>query len=179
LNNLGLNLMDEEIPMELTDAQWEVLTPPLPVRKSGPGRKGRPARENRETLEGIFWVLRTGARWKDLPKVFPPYQTCHRRFGEWVDDGTFEKVLKSLAEDLLRRGKLDLSETFIDGTFASAKKGAVMLVKQSAAKGPRSWQLRSALVFLSPSGQQALRRMNPSLSRSRSTRASPRPSPSA
>lgn len=165
--------------MELTDAQWDVLAPLLPKRKSGPGRKGRPPRENRETLEGILWVLRTGARWKDLPKEFPPYQTCHRRFGEWVDDGTFERVLKALAEDLLRRGKLDLSETFIDGTFASAKKGAVTLVKQGAAKGPRSWQLRSALVFLSPSGLLTLRRMKPNSSTPRSTRASPKPSPSA
>jgi len=170
--------MEEETPMELTDAQWAVLAPLFPKRKSGPGRKGRPPRKNREVLEGILWVLRTGARWKDLPKEFPPYQTCHRRFGEWVDNGTWERVLKTLAEDLMRRGKLDLSETFIDGSFASAKKGAVMLVKQSAAKGPRSWQLRSAMVFLSPSGQQVLRRMKSGLSMPRSTLASRKPSPS-
>jgi len=165
--------------MQLTDSQWAVLAPLLPERKSGPGKKGRPPRENRPVLEGILWVLRTGARWNDLPKEFPSYQTCHRRFGEWVDNGTLEKLLKTLAEDLVRRGKLDLSETFIDGSFASAKKGAVMLVKQSAAKGPRSWQLRSALVFLSPFGQQALRRMKSGLSTPRSTPASPKPSPSA
>jgi len=165
--------------MELTDAQWEILAPLLPKGKSGPGKKGRPPRENREVLEGILWILRTGARWKDLPKEFPPYQTCHGRFSNWVDDGTLERVLKTLAEDLARRGKLDLGETFIDGSFASAKKGAVTLVRQSAAKGPRSWQLRSALVFLSPSGQQALRRMRSSSSKRRSTPASPRPSPSA
>ena len=165
--------------MELTDAHWEILAPLLPKGKSGPGKKGRPRRENREVLEGILWILRTGARWKDLPKAFPPYQTCHGRFSEWVADGTWERVLKTLAEDLVQRGKLDLGETFIDGSFASAKKGAVMLVRQSAAKGPRSWQLRSALVFLSPSGQQALRRMRSSSSKKRSTPASPRPSPSA
>lgn len=165
--------------MELSDAQWEILVPLLPKGKSGPGRKGRPRRNNREVLEGILWILRTGARWKDLPKEFPPYQTCHRRFAEWVEDGTVERVLKALAEDLVRRGRLDLGETFIDGSFASAKKGAVMLVRQSAAKGPRSWQLRSALVFLSPSGQQALRRMKFGSSKQRSTLASPKPNPSA
>ncbi|MEE8201375.1 MAG: IS5 family transposase [Candidatus Acidoferrales bacterium] len=111
--------------MELTDAQWEILAPLLPAGKSGPGRKGRRRKNNRDVLEGILWILRTGARWKDLPKEFPSYQTCHRRFAEWVEDGTLERVLKALAEDLVRRGKLDLSETFIDGSFASAKKGAV------------------------------------------------------
>lgn len=165
--------------MELTDAQWEVLAPLLPKGKSGPGKRGRPPIENRAVLEGILWVLRTGARWKDLPSEYPPYQTCHRRFSAWVEQGAMERVLKALAEDLVRRGKLELGETFIDGSFASAKKGAVMLVRQSAAKGPRSWQLRSALVFLSPSGQQALRRMRSSSSTGPSTPASPRPSPSA
>lgn len=163
--------------MELTDTQWEILAALLPAGKSGRGRKGRPRRNNREVLEGILWVLRTGARWKDLPKEFPSYQTCHRRFSDWVDGGTLERLLKALAEDLVRRGKLDLAETFIDGSFASAKKGAVELVQLSAAKGPRSWQLRSALVFLSPFGLEALRRMRSSSSKRRSMRASPKPSP--
>ena len=145
--------------MELTDKQWEFIAPLLPKPRSGPGKKGRPQRNNREVLEGILWILRTGARWKDMPKEFPPYQTCHGRFSAWVEDGTLERILKAIAKALQERGEIDLSETFIDGSFASAKKGAVELVRQSAAKGPRSWQLRSALVFLSPSGLQALRRM--------------------
>ena len=63
--------------MELTDAQWEIIAGLLPKGKSGPGRKGRPRRNNREVFEGILWILRTGARWKDLPSEFPSYQTCH------------------------------------------------------------------------------------------------------
>jgi len=145
--------------MELTDAQWAIIAPMLSAGKSGPGLKGRPRRESRQVLEGVLWVLRTGARWKDLPKEFPPYQTCHRRFSEWVADGTLERLLKALVADLQTRGRIDLSEAFIDGSFASAKKGAVALVQQSEAKGPRSWQLRTAMVFLSPSGLEALRRM--------------------
>jgi|SRR5579863_4026276 len=142
--------------MELTDAQWEIVKPHLDSKVKG---RGRPRRDERQVLEGILWVLRTGARWKDLPKEFPPYQTCHRRFSQWVRDKTLERLLQAIAVDLQARGKIDLSEAFIDGTFASAKKGAVALVKQSEAKGPRSWQLRSALVFLSPSGLEALRHM--------------------
>ena len=99
--------------------------------------------------------------WKDLPDRYPPYQTCHRRFQKWQKDGRFEVILQVLAEDVVQREKLDLSEGAIDACFAGAKKGALQLVKQSAAKGPRSWQLQTAMVFLSPCTWPALRHMKP------------------
>ncbi len=142
--------------MELTDAQWAVISPLLSDGKSGQGRVGRPRRDNQPVLEGILWILRTGARWKDLPAEFPPYQTCHRRFGEWIRDGTLKHILLTIVADLQDRGGIDLSETFIDGSFSSAKKGAVELVKQNEAKGARSWQLWSAMVFLSFCGLEAV-----------------------
>lgn len=144
---------------DLTDAQWAILDPliPEPVRRKD-GR-GRPWRPRRAVLNGTFWILRTGARWKDLPERYPPYQTCHRRFQQWVRSGVMRGVLEALAWDLQARGKLDLREAFIDGTFAPAKKGGSMWAKPSGARGPRSWQLRTALVFLSPYAQQVLRRM--------------------
>ena len=146
--------------MDLTDDQWDILRPVFvePRRKDG---KGRPPGEARPVLNGVLWILRTGAPWKDLPDRYPPYQTCHRRFQKWQQDGRFEVILQVLAQDLAQRGKLDLSEGAIDATFAGAKKGALQLVKQSAAKGPRSWQLQTAMVFLSPCTWPALRRMKP------------------
>jgi hypothetical protein len=110
-------------------------------------------------MNGILWILRTGVQWRDLPERYPPYRTVHRWFQTWVERGGVESMLQELAQDLFDRGKLDLSETFLDGSFASAKKWALMLVKQSAEKGPRSWQLQTATVFLSPLGLQALHRM--------------------
>ena len=74
-------------------------------------------------LNGVLWVLRTGAPWRDLPKRYPSYQTCHRRFQGWTRDGTLERALAALAEDLRGRGGLDLSECFVDATFVGAKKG--------------------------------------------------------
>ena len=109
---------------ELTDEQWALIEPllaELPKRDDG---KGRPWRSNREIMNGILWILRSGARWKDLPEKFPPYQTCHRRFQAWVKDGSLRRVLEALAQDLETRGEIDLSECFIDGTFVVAKKGA-------------------------------------------------------
>ena len=145
--------------MDLTDVQWDVVKGILPPLKRRPDGKGRPWRDSRPVLNGILWILRTGAPWKDLPERYPPYQTCHRRFQQWNDEGVLDDIIHVLAKDLLERGKLDLSEAYIDGSFASAKKGVVMLVKLSAEKGPRSWQLSIATVFLSPLGLQALRRM--------------------
>ena len=151
--------------MELTDVQWELLQPlvePNTPRK----RRGRPWSDTRQVLDGVLLILRTGEQWAELPKdKFPPYQTCHRRFQRWVREGTLVAVLRTLAEDLLARGQLDLSESFIDASFSSAKKGAVQLVQHAAAKGPRSWQSRTAVVFLSPWGLQALRLMKPASSR--------------
>jgi transposase len=165
--------------MELTDVQWELLKPfvePRTPRK----RRGRPWRDTRQVLEGVLWILRTGAQWAELPQgKFPPYQTCHRRFQQWVREGTLVQVLRALAEDLLARGQLDLSETFIDASFSSAKKGAAQLVQHAAAKGPRSWQLRTAMVFLSPWGLQALRRTKPGSLSPPSNNASRRRSPNA
>lgn len=70
-----------------------------------------------------------------MPERFPPYQTCHRRFQQWVKDGRLRKILEMLAQDLLERGKLDLSETFIDGIFVSAKKRGSKSERPSGGKG--------------------------------------------
>ena len=156
---------------ELTDEQWEIISPlipPLPKREDG---KGRPWKDSREVLNGIIWILRTGAGWEDMPERYPPYQTCHRRFQRWVRDGTLRKILEALAEDLRKRGELDLSECFIDGMFVVAKKGGDKLERPSGAKVRRSWQWQTALVFLSPFTQRLLRRMKSPLSQIPSLKA--------
>ena len=142
---------------ELTDEQWALIAP-LFKKNDELQTRGRPPKSAREVLNGVLWILRSGARWADLPERFPPYQTCYRRFQSWVKDGRLKKVLETLAQDLLERGKLDLSETFIDGTFVSAKKGDSKLERPSGAKARSSWQWQTALVFLSPFTRQVLRR---------------------
>lgn len=145
--------------MELTNDQWTIIEPFFPRKKRRKDGKGRPPADFRMVMCGILWILRSGARWKDLPQEFPPYQTCHRWFQEWVKRGILRKVLRALAEHLRDIGELDLAETFIDGSFASAKKGAQKLEKPRRARGPRSWQLRTAQVYLSPLGLRVLARM--------------------
>jgi transposase len=157
---------------ELTDEQWSLIEPLFDKTETVQTR-GRPRREDRKILNGVLWILRSGARWSDLPGRFPPYQTCHRRFQQWVKDGRLKKVLETLAEDLRTRGGLDLSECFIDGTFIVAKKGAFELERPSGAKARNSWQWQMALVFLSPSTRLLLRRMKSDLSSKLCLRALP------
>lgn len=146
--------------MELTNEQWERVKDLVPDQVKRSDGKGRPAREKREVMEGVLWVLRTGAPWKDLPERFPPYQTCHRRFQQWQKQGVMRRIVEALAKDLMERGGVDLSECFIDGSFCMAKKGALLLAKLNEAKAPRSWQSRmlQVLFFLSQSNQPLLMR---------------------
>ena len=110
--------------MELNDKEWEVIEPLLPELPSG--ERGRPWRDNREVLDGILWVLRTGAPWRDMPKEYPSYQTCHRRFQQWSNDGTLKKVLTTITEKLEKNRKLNMSECSIDAKFVASKKGVLV-----------------------------------------------------
>jgi transposase len=160
--------------MDLTDAQWAILKPLLQLPQARV--RGRPWRDGRVVLNAVLWVLRTGAPWHDLPSRYPPYQTCHRRFQQWRRDGTLTGVLTVLAEDLRDRGKLDLSETFIDASFSSAKKGALLSARLAEEKAVKSWRSSTAMVFLSPSASPALRRMKRNSSKLRSSSDSSRKS---
>jgi transposase len=135
---------------DLTDAQWTILEVLIPEPMPRCDGRGRPWKDRRAVLNGILWVLRTGAPWADVPERYPSYQTCHRRFQQWVRSGVMKGILEALAEELTIRGVLDVEEAFIDGSFAPAKKGAQRREKRSAAKEPRSWQWQIAMVFQWP-----------------------------
>ena len=145
--------------MGLTNEQWSRIEPIITSSTPPKDPRGRKARDPRKVLNGILWILRTGAPWKDLPQRYPPYQTCHRRFQQWVQQGVFKSIVKELFEDLHERGNIDIREAFIDGSFAPAKKGVLLSARQSAAKAPRSWPSQTLLVFLSPLMLKALRPM--------------------
>ena len=142
--------------MDLTNEQWKRIEPIIVSLTPAKDPRGRKARNPRAVMNGILWILRTGAPWKDLPQRYPPYQTCHRRFQQWVRQGVFRRILKELAEDLYERGEIDIREAFIDGSFSPAKKGVFLSAIRSAAKAPRSWQLQTLVVFLSPLTYKAL-----------------------
>ena len=97
-----------QMSRDLTVAQWAILDAivPEPLRRTD-GR-GRPWKDRRTVLNGILWVLRTGAPWADVPDRYPSYQTCHRRFQQWVRSGVMRGILEALALKLKIRGVLDV-----------------------------------------------------------------------
>jgi transposase len=104
---------------ELRDDQWALIVPLLPPPKA----RGRPRSDDRRTINGILWVLRSGARWRDLPRDYGSPSTCHRRLQEWQDQGIWEQIWLQLLGTLDAEGKLDWSQAFLDGSFVPAKKG--------------------------------------------------------
>src|SRR5207244_4210336 len=74
---------------QLTDEQWLLIASLFPEKEPSP-QGGRPPEPARLCVEGILWVLRTGARWKDLPKAFPSSSTCWRRHNEWTTAGIWQ-----------------------------------------------------------------------------------------
>ncbi len=115
---------------ELTDGQWNLIKDLFVERPTG----GRPRVAPRPCLEGILWVLRSGARWKDLPTHFPSYCTCWRRLNEWMDLGIFEEAWRRLLHKLDARGRIDWRVAMADATFASAKKGVPTSVPPNGAR---------------------------------------------
>ena len=82
-------------PTDLTDAQWALLEPYVPIPKPG----GRPAKHpRREIVNAMLYVLRGGIAWRLLPHEFPPWQTVYDYFRQWRIDGTWEQVNTALRE---------------------------------------------------------------------------------
>jgi transposase/quinol monooxygenase YgiN len=102
----------------LSAAQWEQVRGLLPAEK----RTGRPRADDRQTLEGILYVLRTGCRWRDLPERYGSPVTCWRRFRQWEADGTWERVWRALFATLDVQGKQAWALAFFDAHHIPAKR---------------------------------------------------------
>ena len=104
---------------ELTDEQWKIIAPHLPP----PKRTGRPRADDRKVLEGILWLLRSGARWQDVPREYGSPTTCWRRLRQWEESGVWERIWRAILASLEKRQKLDWAQAFLDGSSVPAKKG--------------------------------------------------------
>ena len=122
----------------ISDSQWARVAPLLPGKAEDPGRS---ARDNREFLEAVLWIARTGSPWRDLPEEFGLWNSTFRRFRRWALKGVFERVFKELSADA------DFEYVLVDGTIvrlhqhgAGAKEGpaARRSVARGAAQAPRS-----------------------------------------
>ena len=89
---------------ELTDDHWERLIPLLPPQRPN---NGRPAKDHRIIINGILWVLKTGAPWRDLPERYRPWQTVYSRIRRWQQAGVLARILAALQRDADAAGQID------------------------------------------------------------------------
>jgi transposase len=106
---------------EVTDAQWQRLEPLLPPQKP---RTGRPNDDHRRILNGILWVLRTGAPWRDLPARYGPVGTVSSRFYRWRQAGIWRRVLEALQAEADAEGRIDWDLHFVDTSIIRAHQHA-------------------------------------------------------
>ena len=108
---------------EVTEELWGKLSHFLPKQRASKNGGPKPL-PSRPCFEGILWVLRTGARWQDMPDDLPSGSTCWRRLRFWHRQGIWRKAWRAFLSELDEKRRLEWSECFADGSFAPAKKGA-------------------------------------------------------
>lgn len=120
---------------KLSEKQWSVIEPLLP--KQDFSRGGRPRVDNRQVFEAIRWVLTTGAQWNEVPAKYGSGKTAWKRFNAWKRAGVWKKIWQELLTILDRQDKITWEVSYLDGTFASAKKGDQKSTRQRKEKEPR------------------------------------------
>ena len=108
----------------LSERYWKRIGPRLPGRR---GLRGRPGADNRSTVEGILWIARTGAPWRDLPEEFGKWNTVYQRFRRWSRAGVLSQLFYVLTAALL-----DLRTVMVDGTFVTVHQHAAGSPKEIA-----------------------------------------------
>ena len=105
---------------DISDAAWELIAPYLPGQR---GQWGGIAKDNRRFINAVFWVLRTGAPWRDLPPDYGKWGTVHQRFIRWRRKGTWEKLLEILIDEP------DFEWLMIDASHVKVQQGLVAVIK--------------------------------------------------
>lgn len=115
---------------ELPDPAWEAVEPHLPTYATG-----RPRKDDRRVLNGIFWILRTGAPWRDLPERYGAWQTVYSRFRRWQHAGVWDRILAALQDQLEEQDAVDWGLFAYDGTNVRAHRHAAGARGEKSAGG--------------------------------------------
>ena len=101
---------------ELTKKQWERVKAILPAERTG--QRGRSRKDDRKMLNGMLWIARSGAQWRELPEAYGPWQSVYARFAKWRNDGTLEAVFRALSADA------DMENLSLDSTCIKVHESA-------------------------------------------------------
>ncbi len=94
---------------ELTDEEWNRIADLVPPENTG--KQGCPRKSNRVIFNGIIWIARSGAPWRDLPERYGPWETVYSRFRKWIEDGILDNIFRVLILDA------ELEELSLDGSI--------------------------------------------------------------
>lgn len=113
----------------LTDEQWARIAPLMPG-----GRRGKrgPRSNNRRFMDAVFWMARSGARWKDLPERFGKVSTVKQRYYDWIGRGVFAEIFQALS------GEADMEWLMVDSTIVRAHQHAAGARRQKGGRMPRA-----------------------------------------
>jgi transposase len=109
---------------DISDSSWALIAPHLPGKA---GDWGGVAKDNRLFINAVIWVFRTGAPWRDLPPEYGNWNSVHKRFGRWRDNGVWEKLLQAVMDEP------DFEWLMIDASHAKAHRHAAGAVGGSQA----------------------------------------------
>jgi transposase len=103
---------------DLSEFEWRVIAPLLPSKPRGVARV-----DDRRVLNGIFWVLRSGSPWRDMPERYGPYTTCYNRFRRWTTAGVWDRIMDAITD------AYEGDVRMIDGTSVRVHHSAATLKK--------------------------------------------------
>jgi transposase len=167
---------------ELTDEQWAFVEPLVPLSTA---RTGRPPKDRRTQLNGIFWILSTGAPWRDLPERFGPWQTVYDHFRNWRKSGIFARIIEALQVKLDKAGYIDWQLWCVDGSSVRAARAAAGADKKVSSDTPTNppithWAAAKAGLDRNSTWSLTVRELRlPSKSRPAKSTNRPVPSPSS
>ena len=110
---------------ELTGSEWKIIAPLLPNKSRGVKRA-----DDRRVLNGIFWRLRSGAPWADIPERYGPYTTCYNRFVRWGEAGIWDRILRAVSEAY--NGKIQMIDSSVIRVHQHAANGEKKAAKAVA-----------------------------------------------
>ena len=121
---------------DLADEQSAVIEPFIPKQPSSRGHKRH---DSCRTLNGIFFVLKTGCPWEHALRTDRSPAMCWRRFRHWATDRSWEQIWRTLLSQLQVQGKREWAQAFLDGSFVPAKTGYPALARPKSARAGRPW----------------------------------------